>query len=225
MVSSVVRRLVVPLVAAVLVLFALPREAPAPIPGPAAEAPLSEDPVAAAADAEQEQALLELWTDWGSDLMSTDSSEAPPVPAAVQDLPFEETVYVLASVRVAQLAAAERSRRVDGPAGSDDTALRPEPVAVTLGAWDSTSRCVSLDVTHEPYGRTFYGLVEPDDGLVEDAAGPAAGPTGALEKALQRTVRVGFRALHDATCGSGGAAFSPEASRALSSLSPELVEH
>lgn len=219
MIGSVVRRLVVPLLVAGTVLVALPRVTPTPAAvSPTAEAPLSEDPVAAGVMAEQAQALLDLWAGWGPDLMSTESPEAPAVPAEVQALPFEETVYVLASVRVAQLAAAERTRRAEGSATSDGRALEREPAAVTTAAPDSVASCVSLDVTHEPYGRTFYGLIEPSDART-------AGTSSALEDTLVRSVRVGFRALHDATCGDGAVAFSPEAQRALASLSPELLEH
>lgn len=42
---------------------------------------------------------------------------------------------------------------------------------------------------------------------------------------MLRTVRVGLSDLDDATCGAGGAAFSPTAQRALSVLEPELPEH
>jgi hypothetical protein len=223
--GTLLRRVLLPLLAVGLVVITLTRGTatdtalPAADPAPAASAPLVEDPFSAGLSIEQAELLLDLWRSWGPDLMSA-SDTGPDLPDELTALAYEEAAYVLISVRAAQIAAAG----ADGgfTEGHSDvlarSGLSPDPPQVVTAPVAGRAECISVRWRDEPYGRTFYGLT-----TVSDEPGPE--PLTALEGVLLRTVRVGLGDADDATCGAGGVAFSPAAQRALAALAPQLLPH
>lgn len=227
MTASSLRRLVLPVVATVLVVLAVGRLGPSqagpgsPTAAPTEQdVPVLEDPFADGASDDQTRVLLSLWDAWGAEAMSASGPQAPALPAGLAGLSFEEAVYVVLSVRVAQVAAADRQAE---PGEDLATALEragltvATPGVVTARA-PGPPGCVFVAWADEPFGRTFYGVTAGSDE-------PGPEPTSALEAELLRTVRVGLGDEDRLTCGTGGVAYSPGAQRALEDLAPELLEH
>lgn len=217
--AGLLRRVVLPVVAVAVVAVVLPRTGDRPPAAAGAGAaspdvvPLLDDPFATGADADQRLVLQDLWQSWGDDL-----SPAPEVPAEVTALEFAEGLYVLLGVRAAQAAAALDQARdgEDLAAAMRRLGLSTGTPGITVTALSGGPGCVAVGYVDEPFGRTFYALLEPSDD-------PAPEPQSPLEGRLLETVRVGTSEQDRATCGLGGVAYSPGAQRALQALEPQVL--
>lgn len=154
-----------------------------------------------------------LWSAWGEDLTSGDGG----LPQELALLDAEEAVYVLLSVRAAQVTQAVD---VAGPGADVDEALQaaglaPQPPEVPATAVPDQPGCVVLTYADEPFGRSYFGWAQ-----APAEAGPE--PTSALEAVLLRTARVGLGPTDTATCGAGSA-YSRPAQDALRALDPALL--
>lgn len=154
-----------------------------------------------------------LWAAWGSDLAGDDAR----YPVLLAALNRDEALYVLLSVRAAQVAEAVAQA---GPEAGVDEALEaaglsPQPEIVPARRVPERPGCIVLTLADEPYGRSYFGWAQaPSE--------PGPSPMSDLEEVLLRTARVGLLATDAATCG-GGVAYSPTAQEALKELSPELL--
>ena len=155
-----------------------------------------------------------LWAAWGEDLVAGGDGSYPVELAA---LDRGEALYVLLTVRAAQVAEAVAS--ADAGAPLDDAlaaaGLAPQPADVPLERVPGIAGCVVMSHPDDPYGRSYFGWA---------AAPPEPGPEpeSELEELLLRTARVGLLSTDAATCGAG-VAYSPPAQLALKELSPALL--
>ena len=157
--------------------------------------------------------LGELWAAWGSDL----APGADRYPVLLGALKREEALYVLLSVRAAQVAeaVAQAGPEADVDEALEQAGLSPQPDIVPAERVPAQPGCVVLTLADEPFGRSYFGWA-----AAPDEPGPA--PVSELEKVLLRTARVGLLATDAEFCG-GGVAYSPTAQEALKELSPELL--
>lgn len=156
--------------------------------------------------------LGELWAAWGSDL-SPDGA----YPAALTSLNDAEALYLLLTVRAAQVAEAVDRATPGTPLDEAvrDAGLDPQPELVSATAVPGRPGCVVLDYADEPFGRVYFGWADaPDE--------PGPSPGSPLEEVLLRTARVGLPGADAATCGAG-VAYSPAGQQALRALTPELL--
>lgn len=155
-----------------------------------------------------------LWAAWGEDLVA-DSESGYPVSLAALDR--SEALYVLLTVRVAQVAEAVAGTGESDPLDQvlEEAGLGPQPDDVSLERVAGIAGCVVLSHPDDPYGRSYFGWA---------AAPPEPGPDpeSPLEELLLRTARVGLLSTDAETCGAG-VAYSPQAQLALQELSPALL--
>lgn len=154
-----------------------------------------------------------LWAAWGEDLVGR--GEGYPVELAALDR--GEALYVLMTVRAAQVAEAVAGSSVDSPVDELVAAagLGAQPAEVRLERVPDVPGCVVMSHPDDPYGRSYFGwAAAPSE--------PGPDPESELEERLLRTARVGLVSTDAATCGAG-VAYSPNAQRVLQSLSPELL--
>lgn len=157
--------------------------------------------------------LGELWSAWGEDL----APQAAGFPQELAVLDRGEALYVLLSVRAAQVAqAVDRvAPDVDLADALREAGLAPQGDTVPAARVPDRPGCVVLTYADEPFGRSYFGWAQaPEE--------PGPDPTGPLEQVLLRTARVGLVATDAATCG-GGSAYSPLAQEALRVLEPALL--
>lgn len=171
-------------------------------------------PTAALEPVPPEEPLAELWDAWGPDLTGQDDPDYPVLLAA---LDRDEALYVLLTVRAAQVAAAvdRAGPPVDVDEALEQAGLSSQPALVPATRVPGRPDCVLLTLEDEPYGRSYFGWADaPSE--------PGPSPLSPLEKHLLRTARVGLDSLDAETCG-GAVAYSPTAQEALRQLSPELL--
>ena len=157
--------------------------------------------------------LGELWAAWGSDL----APGSDRYPVLLGALNRDEALYVLLSVRAAQVAeaVAQAGPDADVDEALEQAGLSPQPDIVPAERVSAQPGCVVLTLADEPFGRSYFGwAAAPDE--------PGPSPVSELEKVLLRTARVGLLATDAQSCG-GGVAYSPTAQEALKELSPELL--
>jgi hypothetical protein len=205
-----VRLLLVPLALVGAAVLAV-RPSPEPAPEPPDPPVLLEDPFASRTS-EQVAVLDDLWAAWGRDLQPA----ADGLPPELLGLDFGEALYVLLTVRAAQLAEAVAA---DPAAPLADAVARaglaPAPADVTEAVVPEVPGCVSVEHLAEPNARTFFGWSAAPDG-------PAPTPVSPLEERLLRTARVGLGEVDRAACGQA-VGYSPLAQQALVALAPELL--
>lgn len=154
-----------------------------------------------------------LWSAWGEDL----APQAEGYPQELAVLDRGEALYVLLSVRAAQVAeaVAQADPEADVPAALREAGLAPQVEQVPAELVQEQPGCVVLSYADEPFGRSYFGwAAAPSE--------PGPDPTSPLEELLLRTARVGLASTDAATCG-GGSAYSPLAQEALRVLEPELL--
>lgn len=197
-----VRVLVLPLLVVGVSAYAVSRSAQEPVEAPpATEEPLLPEPLGA------------LWRAWGEDL----APDAQGFPQELALLERDEALYVLLTVRAAQVAHAveQAAPGSDLADALDEAGLAPQPPEVPAAPVPDQPGCVVLTYEDEPFGRSYFGWAQaPEE--------PGPEPTSPLEQVLLRTARVGLAATDAATCG-GGSAYSPAAQRALAVLEPALL--
>ena len=157
--------------------------------------------------------LGELWAAWGSDLTTGDGR----YPVLLGALNRDEALYVLLSVRAAQVAeaVAQAGPQADVAEALEEAGLSPQPEIVPASRVPERPGCVVLTLADEPYGRSYFGwAAAPSE--------PGPSPLSEVEATLLRTARVGLLATDAATCGAP-VAYSPTAQEALKELSPELL--
>jgi hypothetical protein len=155
-----------------------------------------------------------LWAAWGDDLASAGDGSYPLQLAA---LDRSEALYVLLTVRAAQIAeaAARGGESVPLADALDAAGLAPQPSDVPLEQVPDVPGCIVIRHPDDPYGRSFFGWADaPPE--------PGPEPQSALEEVLLRTSGVGLLSTDAATCGAG-VAYSPQAQLALEELSPALL--
>ena len=170
-------------------------------------------PATTAAPLPPPEPLGELWSAWGGDL----GAEGGRYPVLLGGLARDEALYVLLSVRAAQVAAAvaQAGPQADVAEALEEAGLAPQPEIAPVTRVPERPGCVVLTLADEPYGRSYFAWPE-----APDEPGPAA--LSELEEVLLRTARVGLLATDAASCG-GAVAYSPTAQQALAELSPELL--
>lgn len=154
-----------------------------------------------------------LWAAWGEDLAG--NGRGYPVELAALDR--GEALYVLMTVRAAQVAEAVAGSAGDSPLDELVRAagLGAQPEEVRLERVPAVPGCVVMSHPDDPYGRSYFGwAAAPSE--------PGPDPESELEGRLLRTARVGLVSTDAATCGAG-VAYSPNAQRVLQSLSPALL--
>lgn len=158
--------------------------------------------------------LGELWTAWGEDLAP---GRAQDYPTSLAALDRDEALYVLLTVRAAQLAEAvdRAGPSADVEQAGRDAGLGPQPDVVAVAAVPEQPGCIALTYADETFGRSYFGWAQAP---VE----PGPDPESPLEALLLRTARVGLLGTDRATCGNG-VAYSPPAQRVLTQLSPALL--
>lgn len=157
--------------------------------------------------------LGELWSAWGDDLAPGSDG----YPAQLAALDRSEALYVLLTVRAAQVAEAVAQAGDDAPmdAALDAAGLAPQPDDLPLTRVPGIPGCVVITSPDDPYGRSFFGWADaPPE--------PGPEPESELEELLLRTARVGLVSTDAETCGAG-VAYSPPAQQALEELSPRLL--
>jgi hypothetical protein len=210
--GTTTRRLLLPLLLVAAVVVALRPQADPP-PPPAVEVP-ADDPLVPS-DSADVLAAYELWEAFGPDMVRERTTGLPPGLAVLDGA---ESMYVLLSVRAAQVARAVQDAAPGADLGKAVAAagLQPSPPEVRASVLPSRPGCVLLEHSSEPFGRSFFGLADaPEE--------PGPSPLSALEAVLLRTARIGLAGGVDAaTCGQP-VVFSPPAQSALEELSPELL--
>lgn len=157
--------------------------------------------------------LGELWAAWGSDLTAGDGR----YPVLLGALNRDEALYVLLSVRAAQVAqaVAQAGPQAGIDAALEEAGLSPQPAIVPATGVPERPGCVVLTLADDPYGRSYFGwAAAPSE--------PGPSPLSQVEGVLLRTARVGLPATDAATCGRP-VAYSPTAQEALKELSPALL--
>ena len=194
-----VRAAVVPVLLLVVAVVAVVTTARAP-----QDAPASEDPLPLP------EPLGELWAAWGDDLVADGDGSYP---AQLAALDRSEALYVLLTVRAAQVA--EAVDRAGDDAALDAAGLAPQLEGLPLRRVEGIPGCVVITSPDDPYGRSFFGWADaPPE--------PGPEPESELEELLLRTARVGLVSTDAATCGAG-VAYSPPAQQALKELSPRML--
>jgi len=177
-------------------------------------AQLSEEPPAPADEPlPPPEPLGPLWSAWGEDL----APDAAGYPVELAVLERGEALYVLLTVRAAQVAEAVASARpgADVTEAIATSGLAPQPAEVPAASVPQQPGCVVLTYADEPFGRSYFGWSQA-------AAEPGPSPLSALEERLLRVARVGLSPTDAATCGVA-TAYSPLAQKALLALDPELL--
>ena len=170
-------------------------------------------PVASPEPVPPPEPLGELWAAWGDDLATGDAG----YPVLLGALERDEALYVLLSLRAAQVAEAVAQAGLDSDVDEAiaEAGLSPQPPVVPAARVPERPGCVVLTLADEPYGRSYFGwAAAPSE--------PGPPPLSAVEAVLLRTARVGLLATDAATCGAP-VAYSPTAQQALAELSPELL--
>lgn len=201
MIARSVRAGLVPVLLLALAVLAVSTAAREPQPDAPAAAPVLPEP------------LGSLWSAWARDL-APDSGDGYPVQLAALDR--SEALYVLLTVRAAQVA--EAVARTDSAAVEEAVqaaGLAAQPDGVTLDRVPGIPGCVVMSHADDPYGRRYFGWADaPPE--------PGPEPGSELEELLLRTARVGLLSTDAATCGAG-VAYSPQAQLALQELAPALL--